>query len=581
MSLLCGQKVKDMLGKSPNQGPGEVHLSLEQLQQGEQILSAIALLLGPDTDYHKRARATQRLVKIGSDVLPFLLPALDSCDEIVTPVWPWWPPQYEQIGRLLIQLTQKAQISLETLLLCDDRESSPGPVLWTSVVEAAGMLPHMEHEELLRAALSSPWWTVRYAAAMAIANHAAQFPLHPETRQELHQRQRCDGELPVRLVASCALLRCVDSRGLETLLQFLETSTQSEIRKAALFILATELPTPLPLQQKQRLAILLLEALQDTDQQVALHAARAMRGVADVKTLASLTDLLEHPFPLTRIAVLTTFEELAGRKTMRSAMQHHTIMARIVQFLRTDDPELRRQACCTLAAVGGEYTIAVLGTLILDTDHPAHMEVIEALRLLPEVQQPFVLTRVVRWLLHALIQPSESTQIGAIDSLSYLVWQAQMYHRRQALNVIVQELQESGTIVQLLTSSSSWVRQRTVELLSQLDSQLYERRDILLEMLQHDGDSGVRACVIYVLGQASALWAIPDLLHALLDSDEYVVEAVLHSLGSMPLLNDAIVVYAIKELAAYRLPITLLHERSHAIHVARAWLKKRKKGKRQ
>lgn len=565
-----------MPGKSRNWEPGRAS-SLEQPQQQEQVLAEIILLLGADTDYQKRIRASQRLARAGPDILPLLLHTLHTYPEIHAPAWPWWPPQYEQISRLLIQSSQQARLSLEDLLNAPYLSQPPGPVLWTSVMEAAGLLPHIDYDPLLRAGLHAPWWTVRYAAATAVANRAAHISLCPEMRQELYQLQSSDPEIPVRLAASCALLRCADSNGLEAPIQLLQAAVASEIRKATLFMLATELPIPLVPEQKQRLAELLLQCLQDEDQQIALHAARALKSVASPNTLPELDRLLDNPCPHTRISTLVAFEELAGRKTMRYAIQQQLIPKHIGALLQAQEPEVRRQACCTLATLGGEYATAVLGTIILDDLHPAHLEAIEALRLLPEVQRPSILARVMRWLLHGLAQPIEIVQVCALDSLSYLIWQARAQRRRAVLQTITQELQESGSIFQLLASASAWVRQRTVELLSLLDSQLYTQRATLLEMLHHDIDSGVRACIVHTLGQASALWAIPDLLQALSDSDEYVAEAALDALGNMRLLDDALIVYAVKELAAYHLPIWTLQERHHLAHAARIWLKQRKK----
>jgi len=65
----------------------------------------------------------------------------------------------------------------------------------------------------------------------------------------------------------------------------------------------------------------------------------------------------------------------------------------------------------------------------------------------------------------------------------------------------------------------------------------------------------------------------------LLDSDEYVAETALNALGAMPLLDDALLIYTIKELAAYHLPGWALYERKHLIHAARTWLKKREKSR--
>lgn len=566
-----------MAGESGSREPGRASSSLQQPQQKEQILAAIVLLLGSDTDYQKRIHASQRLARSGPEVLPLLLRTLHLYPAITTPAWPWWPPQYEQISRLLIQLGQSARLSLTDLLHAPYLTQPPGPVLWTSIIEAVGLLPHLEYEPLLREGLEAPWWTVRYAAATAIANRATHISLCPQMHQALYQCQHTDAEIPVRLVASCALLRCGDSSGLDVLAQFLATSNDPEVRKAAIFALATELPVPLTPQQKQHLAELLLRSLQDADQQIALHAARALRSVASAATLPELNRLLDHPRASLCLATLTAIEELASRKTMRYAIQQQLIPQHIASLLRAQEPEIRRQACYTLATLGGEYAVAVLGTIVLDDLHPAHLEAIEALRLLPEVQRPAILSQVMRWLLHALAQPIEMVEVCALDSLSYVIWQARARHRRAVLCTISKELLQSGSIFQLLASASAWVRQRTVELLSLLDSQIYNQRVTLLEMLHHDIDAGVRACIAYTLGQVSALWAIPDLLQALLDSDEYVAETALNALGTMPLLDNALLIYAVKELAAYHLPIWTLHERKHLIHAARVWLRKREK----
>src|SRR5437879_1476132 len=119
------QKAESMSGDSTNREPGGADLHQTQL---EQILAAIVLLLGPDTDYYKRVRAAQRLARFGADVLPLLLQTLHTHPEIVTPAWPWWPPQYEQVGRLLIQLSQDARLSLTDLLHFAHLPQPPGPV---------------------------------------------------------------------------------------------------------------------------------------------------------------------------------------------------------------------------------------------------------------------------------------------------------------------------------------------------------------------------------------------------------------------------------------------------------------------
>jgi HEAT repeat protein len=501
------------------------------------------------------------------------LHTLHSHPEIITPAWPWWPPQYEQIGRLLIQLSQSARLSLTDLLRAPYLPQQPGPVLWISIIEAVGQLPHAEYEPLLREGLEAPRWTVRYAAATAIANRAIHISLCPTTREALYQLQHNDPEMPVRLVASWALLRCADTSGLEALTAVLATSAVREVRRAALFILATELPIPPDPAQKQHLTELLLRALQDDDQQIALHAARALRSVANTSTLPKLDCLLDNAHTQTLLAVLTTLEELASRKTMRYAIQQQQLPKHIATFLRRPEPEIRRQACYTLATLGGEYATATLGTILLDSLHPANLESIEALRLLPDIQRPAILARALRWLEHTFAQPIDPGQVRALDSLSSIIWQAHAHGRCTLLRTIFQELQQSGSLFQLLASASAWIRQRTVELLSLLDPQITSQRPTLLEMLHHDIDSSVRACLAHTFGQAAALWAIPDLLLALLDCDDQVAEAALKALIAISPPGDPLTHYAIQEIAAYHIPFSRLRARRRLTHLARAWLK--------
>src|SRR5712692_11302869 len=115
----------------------------------EGSLVALALLLGPETEYQARVRATQLLTNQGPTVLPLLLTTLSTHPEITTPPWPWWPPQYEHCSRLLIRLSQKAQLRLEALLQHPAISQPAGPVLWTSVMEAGGLLQHAGYESLL------------------------------------------------------------------------------------------------------------------------------------------------------------------------------------------------------------------------------------------------------------------------------------------------------------------------------------------------------------------------------------------------------------------------------------------------
>src|SRR5712692_5143886 len=115
----------------------------------EGSLVALALLLGPETEYQARVRATQLLTNQGPTVLPLLLTTLSTHPEITTPPWPWWPPQYEHCSRLLLHLADNAQLSLEALLQHPSIQQSPGPVLWASVIEAAGLVSHTHYEPLL------------------------------------------------------------------------------------------------------------------------------------------------------------------------------------------------------------------------------------------------------------------------------------------------------------------------------------------------------------------------------------------------------------------------------------------------
>src|SRR5436190_14100305 len=151
----------------------------------EKILAALALLLGPETDYHIRVRATRRLARQGPPLLPLLLATLNNYPEITSPPWPWWPPQYAHCSRLLVHLCQEAQIQLEDLLQHPVVSQPVGPVLWTSIIEGAELLPDARYEALLDKGLAAPWNTTRYAAAMALANLGGKRPLLETTLEAL------------------------------------------------------------------------------------------------------------------------------------------------------------------------------------------------------------------------------------------------------------------------------------------------------------------------------------------------------------------------------------------------------------
>lgn len=543
------------------------------------MLAAIALVLGPDTAYHKRLSAVQRLVQLLPELLPVLLHTLQEYPEIDTPAWPWWPPQYEHLSRLLLRLSLYHRLSLTALLSYPCAEQTPGPVLWTSVVEAMGRLPHMEYELVLCEALQAPWRTVRYAAAQAIANRAAFTSLGSETHQALRVLLYSDDEASVRLVAASTLLRCADESGLLVLMDFLAPAVEQKYCRAALFLLATELPPSLRPDLKHRLAALVLPLLQLEDQQMALHAARVLRIVATPALLPALYPLLENAGSHTCLAVLIALEEIASRKTMRHAIQQQMLLQHIITLLQREEPAIRRQACYTLATVGGEYAMAVLGTTLLDVQHPAHLDAIEALRLLPDIWYPPTLTRIVRWLAYILVQPPELLQICALETLGYLVRQAAYRRWRAALHLITEEMEQSGAIFQLLASASARVRQQSVELLALLDAQIERQSPTLLEMLHHDIESSVRACIARILGQTAALWALPDLLQALMDWDETVAEVALNALDRLSVADDALLVYAFQEVSAYHIPLWALEGRYHLLRSARTLLKKRQERK--
>ncbi len=120
-----------------------------------------------------------------------------------------------------------------------------------------------------------------------------------------------------------------------------------------------------------------------------------------------------------------------------------------------------------------------------------------------------------------------------------------------AVSEISQEIFRDELPLQLLSFSSAWVRQRTIELISLLIPHPQPVQNQLLHLLRMDEDSGVRACCAYTLGQSGTHSAIPDLLLTLLDPDTSVAETAMHALGRIATAGDAIVVAAVRELALY------------------------------
>lgn len=527
----------------------------------ESTLAALALLLGPETHETIRKRAVHRLIKQSPTSLSLILTILNQYPEITTPSWPHWPPQYEHCSQLLARLCQQAHCSLEMLLQHPVLTHPVGPVLRISVIEATHLLPSSADEAFIREGLTTSWATVRYAAAMALVNLAGTSPMSEPTRQALYTCISETETIPVRITAAFALMRNLDSRGFPALMRLIECNIPEEARKACIFLLATDPPQHLPSQQQERLTAILLTTLQDQNGEIALHAAHALRKIALPSILPSLCSLLNTSRPQLQIAVLTALEEFASRATLRRAILQSPLLSLINVLLRSEVAEVRRQASYTLAACGGIYATAVLGTTLLNNEHPGHKEAMEAIRLLRNALHAQTRTRVTGWLLQALHhaqtqghddeKEQEELQITALDSLAYLAWQAQKRSRTQVVLDISLEVFRDDLTLRLLSSRSAWVRQRTIELLGLLIQHPQPVQSKLLHILRKDEDSGVRACCAYTLGQLAVQAAIPDLLCSLLDPDTAVAETALHTLCRITTAEDAIVVAALQELALY------------------------------
>jgi HEAT repeat protein len=502
-----------------------------------------------------------------------ILVILSSYPEITTPAWPWWPPQYEHCTRLLEHMSKKFSLSLEGLLRHPHLKQAPGPVLWIGILEAKGA-----QEGLLRQGLELPWATVRYAAAMALATSGRS--LCEETLEVLRRHQQESEEDAIRLSVSYALLANGERIGLEPLLQLINPQAPGEVRKAALFVLSTDLPDGLSAAERTRVSMCLLPALGDRNREIAFHAAHTLSRIAQPALISELSNLLEEPDPQFQIIILSTLEEMAQRADVRRKMRSTSLPARLLSFLQSEISELRRQASCTLAVCGGEFAIAALGTLVLQNDHPAHIEALESVRLLHGALQTKTRLVVVHWLLCALHDEQEEVQITALDSLAFLLWQAHIQHRKQAWNEICEEIIRDGNLFNLLRDKSAWVRQRTIELLSLFDEHIVGTHGIqeqILALLQ-DPDNGVRACTAFVCGQIHARWAIAGLLLTLNDSDEFVAETALNTLAQIMAPDDSIIHYVIKELAGFNNP--RLQASGHLNQAALNLLKQKQKNKR-
>jgi HEAT repeat protein len=518
----------------------------------ERLPVSLALLLGSESDDDIRARAVRRLTRQGVQLLPLVLTTLNAYPEITSPGWPLWPPQYKFCARLLLHYCRETHTLPDKLLHHPVVCEPIGPVLWISAIEAAELLPQVERfESFFCNALTAPFDTVRYAAAMALANLAGSVLLPQRSLEALSRCLHETKALPVRLALAYALLRHRDCRGIEELLRLIDLDMPVETRKASAFVLATDPPLRLSVEQRTRLVRLLLVGLRDQCAEIGLYAADVLSKVAPPSIIPTLCTLLHTAETQVQIAILATLEGMAERNVMRKAMQTEAVPALVAPLLEATALEVRKQAGYTLAAIGGAYVMAKLGATILNHEHEGRIEAIESMRLLRSAYRLSTCRRIVGWLLIALQEPQEQeeVQITVLDSLAYLAWQAHARGRKQAFAMISQEIWREGTVLTLLHSSSSWVRQRTLELLSILDNQPQIFHDKLLYLLHHDHDSGVRACAAYICGQIAARLSIPDLIQALCDTDEYVAQTALNSLDRVAHKNDTIIVYVLKELA--------------------------------
>jgi HEAT repeat protein len=531
--------------------PASTPYIVQQYTHQESSRAALTLLLGSDTEYTMRIRATRRLARQGASIVPLFLTTLSSAPEITSPAWPWWPPQYEHCSRLLLYLCQKVSLPLESVLQHSALPGPAGPVLWVCVMEAAGLMPHADHEALLCAGLETPWPTVRYAAAMALATRAGKVPLSSEAIAQLKQHQSSEEAFHVQLTASYALLNCGESAGIEALMRLLDLTLPEEVRHAAAFVLATEFPLALSHEQQEQLARLLLLTLHDPCTEIALLAARALRHITLPLPVHVLCTMLECQDVALQLRVLTALEELAHTTAQRRLMLHVALPAQLVPLLRSDIAELRRQACYTLVALGGEYVMAVLGTIILTDNSPAYLDVIESLRLLPEALHASPRTRLLRWLLLCLEHEAEDVQTTALDSLTHLLWRARTHGQKRVWHELSQRLFASGQLESLLHNPNAPVRQRTAELLSVLyhaharAAFCYQQ---LYFLLQHDPEASVRSSIAHVCAEMQEPAAIPNLMCALLDPSERVAEAALSALERMVDMQPSLIPYVVREL---------------------------------
>ncbi len=518
---------------------------MSQKHPPESILSALALLLGPETLYNQRVQASQRLAKHAHASLPLIISTLSQYPEITSPGWPFSPPQYEPLSKLLVHLADNHHLSLEALF---EMAQPPGPVLWIGIIEASGLRQNDLHETLLQQGLTAPWETVRYAAAMTLARQVEHFPLAEPTIQQLRQLQYHPEILPVRLAAASALLRAGDETGLDTLLQLVAYPSPLEVRKAAILVISMESPQYLNDIQKSRLCDQLLRSLKDPLAEIAFSAAQLLGTLGSPEQLFSLSYLLHHSREQVRLATLQTLEAAAKRPAIRRYFLQQSLPMRIVPMVHSSQERVRRQACYTLAALGGEYATAVLGTQIISSGQPGQLEALEALRFLHGALHLPTRTQVIRWLLQSLAAEREDLQMAALNSLGYLVWQAQA-HRKNIVNArISQEITGDYRLFQLLSSPHALLRQQAVTLLSMLDiapSRLLPR---FLRMLRLEPEVRLREHLLEQARRIGTVEAIPIFIQGLKDENRQISLSALEALLDFQVQRPEILRAILQEL---------------------------------
>ncbi len=537
-------------------------------KQKESIQMAFTLLLGPETSHHLRIQAMQHLLSQQKDILPLLLHTLNTYPEITVPAWPWSPPQYNYIGRLLLQLCQDAHVSIESLLVHSSLTQSPGPVLWTSVIAATNLLAHEEHEALLCQGLKTLWSSVRYTAAMALAAQARHRQLHETTLTELQNCQDEYEDSPTFFAIAYAQLTSGLTAGLNSIIALLQTPTPNPLQKAAVFVLATDPPLQLISAYKKQIVLHLLPLLFSSDNEMAQNVAHALSTMTMPATLNGLYPLLATATAQQQNVLLIALEEMARRPRLQKSLRYHNHLTHMLPLLQSADATVRRQTCYTLAAIGGEYATAVLGTIVLEKNHLAHEYAIESLRYLYNSNRAPLRIVVMRWLLQAMCEGNEVGQMQALESFIFLLWQAREYKSSAQWRNMSKELLHHESIQHVLRSPNTAIRQRAIKMLAFCDRSLnsaFALHSLLLCMLRTDKDQYIRVGIVVLCKTMKARWALPDLLQTLLDPDTHIAHTVIASLETIATEKDTTVVCALIELAHFHTAVdasraTLAHK---------------------